>query len=201
MCAWWVRCAAARRARARGAPRSDPRPRGTAACREGEQCDSIGRNTGERERREGAPVELAGGPIRHGNSCLGSCFMRAIIQRVLSSSVVVEGETIASIGKGLCVLVGITQGDGEPEIEHIVRKVLNMKLWPDPDTDKPWQRSVMTMGYGEIVVPPSAAAPALIRRVVDILGLARLRLTQRPRRCAVRLAVHSLRADAQGSSA
>lgn len=124
-------------------------------------------------------MELAGGQIRHGNSCLlGSCVMRAIIQRVLASSVVVEGETIASIGKGLCVLVGITQGDGEPEVEHIVRKVLNMKLWPDPDTDKPWQRSVMTMGYGEIVVPPSSCSSracldsASSRHTVDIRELA-----------------------------
>ena len=77
--------------------------------------------------------------------------MRAIIQRVLSSSVTVGGETISSINKGLCVLVGITKGDTEKEVEQVVRKVLNMKLWPD-EKGRPWQSSVMAMGYEVLFV-------------------------------------------------
>ena len=76
--------------------------------------------------------------------------MRALIQRVLRSSVAVGGDRIASIGPGLTVLVGITRDDGTAEMEHVVRKVLNMKLWPDPQTGKPWQRSAMSLGYGEL---------------------------------------------------
>ena len=69
--------------------------------------------------------------------------MRAIIQRVTTASVTVGGKTLGSIGKGLCVLVGITRGDTEKDAEYICRKVLNMKLWDDPKGGKPWQRSVV----------------------------------------------------------
>eukprot|EP01043_Picozoa_sp_COSAG02_P057725 COSAG02_NODE_7057_length_3205_cov_7.178686_5_plen_89_part_00 len=70
--------------------------------------------------------------------------MRAIIQRVTSASVSVGGQRISSIGPGLCVLVGISSGDSaEKDAEYICRKVLNMKLWDDPKTGKPWQRSVV----------------------------------------------------------
>ena len=69
--------------------------------------------------------------------------MRAIIQRVTSASVSVGGKQISAIGPGLCVLVGITRADADKDAEYICRKVLNMKLWDDPKTGKPWQRSVV----------------------------------------------------------
>ena len=72
--------------------------------------------------------------------------MRAIIQRVTSASVSVGGQRISSIGPGLCVLVGISRGDADKDAEYICRKVLNMKLWDDPKTGKPWQQSVVC-GY------------------------------------------------------
>ena len=49
--------------------------------------------------------------------------MKAIIQRVTSASVKVDGQTISSIGKGLCVLVGIHRDDTKKELDYIVRKV------------------------------------------------------------------------------
>jgi D-tyrosyl-tRNA(Tyr) deacylase len=71
--------------------------------------------------------------------------MRAIIQRVTSASVSVGGQLISSIGPGLCVLVGISRGDVEKDAEYICRKVLNMKLWDDPKSGKPWQQSVVRL--------------------------------------------------------
>ena len=47
--------------------------------------------------------------------------MRAVVQRVLSASVAVDGVTVGSIAEGLCCLVGIVRGDTDADIEYIVR--------------------------------------------------------------------------------
>ena len=43
--------------------------------------------------------------------------MRLVVQRVNSASVAIENSVIGSIGKGLCVLVGIKDGDGAEQVE------------------------------------------------------------------------------------
>ena len=68
--------------------------------------------------------------------------MKAIIQRVTSASVKVEGEVISSIGKGLCVLVGIHRSDTKKELEYIAKKILSIRLFDDPVTGKRWDKSV-----------------------------------------------------------
>lgn len=69
--------------------------------------------------------------------------MKAVIQRVASASVSVDGELISSIGRGLCVLVGIHRGDTRKELEQIVRKILNLRLFEDPKEEgKRWNKSV-----------------------------------------------------------
>lgn len=57
--------------------------------------------------------------------------MRAVVQRVKSSSVEVDGEIIGSIGKGINLLVGINKEDTKEDIEYIVRKVLGMRIFED----------------------------------------------------------------------
>ena len=42
--------------------------------------------------------------------------MRAVVQRVKSASVMVDGEVVSAIGPGLMVLVGVNEGDGEDEL-------------------------------------------------------------------------------------
>lgn len=59
--------------------------------------------------------------------------MRAVIQRVSSASVSIEGARHASIGKGLLVLLGIEQGDTETELEWLCGKIMRMRLFPDAD--------------------------------------------------------------------
>lgn len=57
--------------------------------------------------------------------------MRVLVQRVLSSSVEVENNVVGSIGKGLLLLVGFTKNDSSKEIDYMVDKVLNLRIFDD----------------------------------------------------------------------
>src|SRR4051794_31029488 len=59
--------------------------------------------------------------------------MRALVQRVSSASVTVGGERVASVGHGMLVLLGVRAGDGEREADHIVRKLLALRIFEDED--------------------------------------------------------------------
>ncbi|MCE2456227.1 MAG: D-tyrosyl-tRNA(Tyr) deacylase [Dehalococcoidia bacterium] len=57
--------------------------------------------------------------------------MRALIQRVSQASVTVDGEVLGQIGPGLVVFVGISETDGQSEIEFIVSKTVNLRIFAD----------------------------------------------------------------------
>ena len=57
--------------------------------------------------------------------------MRAIIQRVNSCAVSVEGQLLSQIGRGLLVLIGVARGDGLAESDFMADKVLNLRVFPD----------------------------------------------------------------------
>jgi D-tyrosyl-tRNA(Tyr) deacylase len=57
--------------------------------------------------------------------------MRAVIQRVDSASVFVEGELVSSIGKGLLVLLGVEKGDSEKDVDYVVDKIVNLRIFED----------------------------------------------------------------------
>ena len=57
--------------------------------------------------------------------------MRALIQRVSQASVTVDGEVLGQIGPGLVVFVGISETDGQSEIEYIVSKTVNLRIFAD----------------------------------------------------------------------
>ena len=57
--------------------------------------------------------------------------MRAVVQRVSSASVTVDGEIISQIGAGLLVLLGIHKDDTEKEREYIIKKIVNLRIFPD----------------------------------------------------------------------
>ena len=59
--------------------------------------------------------------------------MRALVQRVSSASVTVDGESVSSIGAGLLVLLGVRRGDGGAEAERIVRKLLALRVFEDDE--------------------------------------------------------------------
>ncbi|KAK1269467.1 hypothetical protein QJS04_geneDACA008241 [Acorus gramineus] len=78
--------------------------------------------------------------------------MRAVVQRVASASVEVEGRKVSEIGPGLLVLVGLHESDVESDAEYICRKVLNMRLFPNEKTGKAWDQSVVQRNYGVLLV-------------------------------------------------
>jgi D-tyrosyl-tRNA(Tyr) deacylase len=55
--------------------------------------------------------------------------MRAVVQRVLSASVAVDGEVVGSIeGPGLLAYVGVTHDDGPEEVGWLARKIWELRL-------------------------------------------------------------------------
>ncbi len=58
--------------------------------------------------------------------------MRALIQRVSSASVTVDGEVISNIGLGALVLLGIEDRDGAEDIEWLVGKITKLRIFDDP---------------------------------------------------------------------
>jgi D-tyrosyl-tRNA(Tyr) deacylase len=59
--------------------------------------------------------------------------MRAVVQRVSRASVRVDGETVGEIARGLCVLVGVMEGDGPPEAKQLAQKVASLRVFSDED--------------------------------------------------------------------
>lgn len=57
--------------------------------------------------------------------------MRVLVQRSLNSKVEVNGKVIGSIEKGLVLFVGFTDGDDLSDIEYLVKKVLNLRIFDD----------------------------------------------------------------------
>jgi len=57
--------------------------------------------------------------------------MKACVQRVLSGKVVVSGETVAEIGKGLVVLIGFEKGDLRSYVEKMAKKVVEFRIFED----------------------------------------------------------------------
>ena len=57
--------------------------------------------------------------------------MRVILQRVSKASVTIKGTIKASINKGLLLLVGIEESDNEEDIDWLVKKILQMRIFDD----------------------------------------------------------------------
>ena len=59
--------------------------------------------------------------------------MRAVVQRVCSASVTVDGRTVGSIERGLLVYVGVGRVDTDLDVAYIVDKILHLRLFADGD--------------------------------------------------------------------
>ena len=115
--------------------------------------------------------------------------MRALIQRVKSGQVTVEGQTVAKIAHGLVILVGIGKTDTEEQARFLAGKIAGLRIFEDAAGK--FDRSILDVGGAVIVVSqftlyadtrkgrrPSfteAAAPEvaslLVARFADILRM------------------------------
>jgi len=76
--------------------------------------------------------------------------MRVVLQRVSRGSVTVDQEIIAEIGVGLVILLGIAPQDGDEQIEYLVNKIANLRIFED-DQGK-INRSLLDVGGSAIVI-------------------------------------------------
>ena len=78
--------------------------------------------------------------------------MRLVVQRVSRAAVRVRGQTVARIGPGLLVLVGVGQADGGPaEAQRLAGKVFGLRIFED--SEGKMNRSLSEVG-GQILVVP-----------------------------------------------
>ncbi len=113
--------------------------------------------------------------------------MRVVIQRVRMGKVIVDGETIAEIGKGLVILTGIGPEDGEEQARYLAEKIATLRIFPDAEGKT--NLSCLDVGGEALVVsqftlyadtrkgrrpsfinaaPPETAEP-LVERFADLL--------------------------------
>lgn len=74
--------------------------------------------------------------------------MRLVIQRVLESSVCVDGNVVGSIGPGFMVLCGVEDGDTAEDLRYCIDKTVNLRIFED-EAGK-MNRSILDAG-GEIL--------------------------------------------------
>jgi len=115
--------------------------------------------------------------------------VRAVVQRVSRASVRVEGATVAEIGPGLLVLLGVARGDTEQGADWLADKVGALRIFPDSDgrMNEPLSgREVLCVSqftlYGDArrgnrpswvaAAPPEEAEP-LYERFCDRIGARR----------------------------
>jgi D-tyrosyl-tRNA(Tyr) deacylase len=75
--------------------------------------------------------------------------MRAVVQRVSSASVTIEGAARAAIGRGLLVLLGVAEGDTPADGEWLAQKIARLRIFPDDAGQM--NRSVVDVA-GEVLV-------------------------------------------------
>jgi D-aminoacyl-tRNA deacylase len=106
-----------------------------------------------------------------------------LLQRVDTAQVTVEGAVIAAIQRGLLILIGVEAGDGRPEADRLLERLLGYRVFPDRDGRM--NLSLRDVGGGLLLVPQftlvadtgkgarpsfsSAAAPDAGRALFDYL--------------------------------
>lgn len=76
--------------------------------------------------------------------------MIGLIQRVSEARVVVDGETVGEIGRGILLLLGVQRGDASEKADKLLHKVLNYRIFPDDEGRM--NRSLLDCGYELLVV-------------------------------------------------
>ena len=76
--------------------------------------------------------------------------MKAVIQRVRSASVSIEGKEISFINKGLLVLIGIEKDDSSEDLDYLVKKTVGLRIFKDKNTNM--NLSISDVGFELLVV-------------------------------------------------
>ena len=76
--------------------------------------------------------------------------MRAVIQRVRQARVLADGDTLGEVGHGLCVLLGIADGDDEEVAVRLAEKVARLRIFENEEGK--FDRSVLEEGGSVLVV-------------------------------------------------
>ncbi|GAX80316.1 hypothetical protein CEUSTIGMA_g7754.t1 [Chlamydomonas eustigma] len=79
--------------------------------------------------------------------------MRAVVQRVRSAHVEVDGSIVSSIGPGLLCLIGVKDTDQGADAEYICKKILKTRVFPQNDDSKraAWDNDVVSHN-GEVLL-------------------------------------------------
>ena len=59
--------------------------------------------------------------------------MRVVLQRVNHAQVAIEGEVVGKIGRGYMLLVGFAPTDGDDQLDYLVHKIVNLRVFEDED--------------------------------------------------------------------
>jgi len=76
--------------------------------------------------------------------------VKAVVQRVASARVLVEGKVVGEIGTGLCVLLGVARDDGAAEAERLAGRVARLRIFENEDGR--FDRSLVDVGGQALVV-------------------------------------------------
>ena len=114
--------------------------------------------------------------------------MRALLQRVSRASVSVGGQEVGRIQSGLVIFLGVAQGDIAPDVDYLIEKIVNLRIFPD--SEGRFNISALDVGAEMLVVSqftlhadtrkgrrpsfvkaaPSEQAEALFKRFVEAAG-------------------------------
>lgn len=59
--------------------------------------------------------------------------MRAVVQRVSRAKVTVDGEVTGQIGRGLVILLGVSEDDTQDDANYLAEKIVSLRIFPDDD--------------------------------------------------------------------
>ncbi len=77
-------------------------------------------------------------------------FMRAVLQRVSHASVTVDGKIVGQIERGFLILLGIGKGDGAAQMQQMVDKIVNLRVFEDDEGKM--NRSLLAIGGSALVI-------------------------------------------------
>jgi D-tyrosyl-tRNA(Tyr) deacylase len=87
--------------------------------------------------------------------------MRAVVQRVKHASVIIDGRVKSKIGVGLLVFIGIEDADSRDDMEWLVKKIINLRIFDD-------EEGIMNLSVfdrkGEILVVSQFTLHAMVKK-------------------------------------